>query len=70
MTGASGHDGIHRDNSFVMAGSRGNRPGNIVRETFQSFREARQQYKCRTPELSVIVAEHDRQSAPPPSPGQ
>ena len=40
-----------------MAGSLGDRPGNIVRQVLQSFRQARQQNKCRTPELLFIVAE-------------
>ncbi len=43
--------------------SRGNSLGNIVRQALQSFRQARQRIKCRTPELLVIAAEHSRQSA-------
>jgi len=53
-----------------MADSHGDRSGNIVRQALQSFHQVRQQNKCRTPELLVIVAEHGGQSAPPPIPGQ
>ncbi len=49
--------------AITVGHSRGDRSGNTVRQALQSFHQARQRIKCRTPELLVIVAEHSRQSA-------